>query len=85
MVANQHGICLVCGNNDPKKPCPCECSLCVRIRDEHKGFGPNHRASSMCESGKREHCSCDLCFTLLLCFVAVSILLGVSRAYLSAV
>lgn len=25
-------------------------------------FAPRHRASSMCPSGKRTHCSCDTCF-----------------------
>jgi len=25
-------------------------------------FGPRHTASSRCESGKREHCSCGTCF-----------------------
>lgn len=25
-------------------------------------FAPNHKASSGCESGKREHCTCNYCF-----------------------
>lgn len=25
-------------------------------------FGPNRKASDRCESGKRDYCSCDLCF-----------------------
>ena len=25
-------------------------------------FAPGHRASDRCESGKRDHCSCDACF-----------------------
>jgi hypothetical protein len=25
-------------------------------------FGPNHFAGSACESRKRNHCTCDLCF-----------------------
>lgn len=25
-------------------------------------FGPSHRASDRCLSGRRNHCSCDTCF-----------------------
>lgn len=25
-------------------------------------FAPSHKASSMCLSGRRPHCSCDTCF-----------------------
>lgn len=25
-------------------------------------FAPHHKASSRCESGKRPHCSCGVCF-----------------------
>lgn len=25
-------------------------------------FAPNHKASDRCESGKRPHCTCDVCF-----------------------
>ena len=25
-------------------------------------FAPNHKASDYCESGKRPHCTCDICF-----------------------
>jgi hypothetical protein len=25
-------------------------------------FAPSHKPSQRCESGKRPHCSCDLCF-----------------------
>ena len=25
-------------------------------------FAPRHKASSRCESGKRAHCTCDICF-----------------------
>lgn len=25
-------------------------------------FAPRHRASNRCESGKRPHCTCDVCF-----------------------
>lgn len=25
-------------------------------------FAPRHQASSRCESGKRNHCTCDTCF-----------------------
>lgn len=26
------------------------------------GFGPSHRVSGYCQSGKRPHCTCDMCF-----------------------
>jgi hypothetical protein len=37
-----------------------ECKFC----DEHRGdeMMPPHDASSRCESGKRNHCTCDTCF-----------------------
>lgn len=38
-----------------------ECKQCKQIR-EGGGFGPHHFASSNCESGKRNHCTCDVCF-----------------------
>jgi hypothetical protein len=25
-------------------------------------FAPRHKASSRCQSGKRPHCTCDICF-----------------------
>jgi len=27
-----------------------------------QSFGPSHDASPRCESGKRNHCTCDTCF-----------------------
>jgi hypothetical protein len=35
------------------------CSYCD---GEKTSFHPSHDASSRCESGKRNHCSCDACF-----------------------
>lgn len=37
-----------------------ECSYCV----EYKGDSmmPAHTASAHCESGKRPHCTCDVCY-----------------------
>lgn len=39
---------------------PGECRTC----DEHKpgDITPPHDASARCESGKRPHCTCDMCF-----------------------
>lgn len=35
------------------------CKAC----QENKGkFYPHHFASNSCESGKRNHCTCDICF-----------------------
>lgn len=39
-----------------------ECKICDTIRKEYGGFGPPHRATAYCRSGKRNHCSCDSCF-----------------------
>ena len=37
-----------------------DCAYCA----EHKpsDFFPAHDASNNCESGKRDHCTCDTCF-----------------------
>lgn len=43
-----------------RKEMPCE--ECETIRTKHGGFGPPHTASRNCESGKRDHCTCDVCF-----------------------
>ena len=37
------------------------CAYCEQIASEG-GFGPSHVASERCESGHREHCTCDTCF-----------------------
>jgi hypothetical protein len=36
-----------------------ECASCDEFGT---GMGPSHDASARCESGKREHCSCNACF-----------------------
>lgn len=38
-----------------------ECKTCDADRDK-VGNTPFHDASARCESGKRNHCSCDACF-----------------------
>ena len=38
------------------------CSTCEHIKNDNGGFGPSHDASHGCESGKRDHCTCDFCF-----------------------
>lgn len=38
------------------------CARCENIDRTYGGFGPPHQASSRCESGGRDHCSCDPCF-----------------------
>lgn len=37
------------------------CPQCKVIKAQG-GFGPNHRASMRCESGRRPHCTCAICF-----------------------
>lgn len=44
----------------PRVAFDANCAACQRIKAE--GFGPPHTASRRCESGKRAHCSCDICF-----------------------
>lgn len=39
-----------------------ECAYCDREREAGNSFHPPHDASSGCRSGKRDHCSCDMCF-----------------------
>jgi len=39
-----------------------ECSECDAERARGSTFHPPHDASRACESGKRKHCSCDVCF-----------------------
>lgn len=39
-----------------------ECAYCDRERKDNNNYHPSHDAGPFCESGKREHCSCDLCF-----------------------
>ena len=38
------------------------CSACDTIKTAPSQFGPRHFASDRCESGKRNHCTCDTCF-----------------------
>lgn len=38
------------------------CAYCESERDKEETFFPSHWASDRCESGKRPHCSCDVCF-----------------------
>lgn len=37
-----------------------ECAYCDRCRND--SMMPFHHASSRCESGMRNHCTCDVCF-----------------------
>ena len=37
-----------------------DCAYCVAHRDD--SMMPPHQASSACESGKYDHCTCDTCY-----------------------
>ncbi|MCR4294320.1 MAG: hypothetical protein NUW21_02205 [Elusimicrobia bacterium] len=50
-----------CPTDDPARTGPEECSACQRIAAAG-GFGPSHDASPRCQSGGRDHCTCDTCF-----------------------
>lgn len=39
-----------------------QCPTCDDMRDKKQHFHPSHAASERCESGKRNHCSCEICF-----------------------
>lgn len=39
-----------------------DCQICDAERVRNREFHPPHDASARCESGKRRHCSCDICF-----------------------
>lgn len=38
------------------------CATCDHERAADNDFHPPHDASPNCESGHRNHCSCDICF-----------------------
>lgn len=44
------------------KLAPGQCAYCDRERAANNNFHPAHDASERCESGMRDHCSCDTCF-----------------------
>lgn len=41
---------------------PGQCDYCDTLPRFGNDFHPSHDASPRCESGKRDHCSCDTCF-----------------------
>lgn len=41
---------------------PGECAFCDHERADGNDFHPSHDASPFCDSGKHDHCSCDVCF-----------------------
>jgi hypothetical protein len=38
------------------------CIGCQQERERREPFFPRHFAGKTCESGKRNHCTCDRCF-----------------------
>ena len=46
--------CPECANQEKEG-----CTYCEETAGK---FAPRHKASERCESGKRNHCSCDICF-----------------------
>ena len=41
------------------------CATCIKYFYTHKDIDPwypRHKASDRCESGKRSHCTCDVCW-----------------------
>ena len=39
-----------------------ECRYCDEQRERGELHHPPHDASEVCQSGKRPHCTCDVCF-----------------------
>ena len=39
-----------------------ECSLCDRARETGDPAMPSHTAKERCQSGRRNHCTCDTCY-----------------------
>ncbi len=39
-----------------------EIEACAFCRENKGKMAPRHFASPRCESGKRNHCTCDVCF-----------------------
>lgn len=39
-----------------------DCPICLPAMQGVEKMVPYHEASPRCESGKRNHCSCDTCF-----------------------
>lgn len=47
---------IISSNNKIYDP---DCDYCIA---HYKKFAPSHYASKFCESGGRNHCTCDICF-----------------------
>ena len=39
-----------------------DCSLCDRARETGDDMMPSHTAKASCQSGHRNHCTCDTCY-----------------------
>lgn len=52
---DQHGI-------DIHKPAHPDCAECLKYAEEKISFHPRHEPSRYCESGKRPHCTCPICW-----------------------
>ena len=38
------------------------CDYCDEMKKKGESHFPPHDASPRCESGKKDHCTCDVCF-----------------------
>ena len=47
------------GKYPPENP---DCAECRKYSEEKITFHPRHTPSSYCESGKRPHCTCPICW-----------------------
>ena len=45
-----------------RRPVVPGCNFCDAQLANHNAHFPMHDASRSCESGKEEHCTCDICF-----------------------
>lgn len=60
-IHDKHGLLSVNDNAVARYRRPLgECAYCDAHRDD--SMMPPHTASQSCESGKRPHCTCDVCY-----------------------
>lgn len=57
-----HKVCPRRNNPTQRRQIDLDCSFCKEQMNNNNNFFPPHDPSPGCESGKREHCTCDTCF-----------------------
>lgn len=60
-IARSEVITRMMSRGDLDPDCP-GCQSRYAAEDPTMVFAPHHKASDRCQSGKRNHCTCDTCF-----------------------